>query len=83
MSVENYRREAATIVARAQAAAAEDMRATLARQNQRLQDAINAIAASARANGVKVSPSGFILPDVKQVLSLARPQQVLNIQYLF
>lgn len=82
MSREAYLAEARAIVAQAQQAAADDMRALQAKHQQRLQDTINKLGASASRNGERPNLSGFILPNVTQVLTLGRPNQVFNISYM-
>jgi hypothetical protein len=81
MSREAYLADARNIVARAQSEAAADMKALQAKHEQRLREVVNAIQVSAQRNGVQVRPSGFVLPNVTQVLTMGRPNQVYNISY--
>lgn len=81
MSRETFNAEARRIQAQAQADCAAAQRALLAEHQARLRDALNQIAQSAARNGVSVRPQGFVLPNVTQVLSMARPNQVLNISW--
>lgn len=81
MSREAFLAEARQIEARVQAEASAAMLALYDQHFNRLQAALGQIAASANRNGVTARPEGFILPDVRQVLKMNRPRQVLNISY--
>lgn len=82
MSRETYLAEARALIAQAQQAAADEQRALYQKHLARAQELVNKLAQSAARNGQRPNIEARVMPDTRMVLTMARPQTVLLVNYL-